>query len=55
MQETCWEKEKSLTIQMQIKVFHLRGEKKKNTQGDFFLESSMRERNSLSDTIKAQK
>lgn len=39
---------------MQIEVFHLR-EKKKKTQGDFFLESSMRERNSLSDTIKAQK
>jgi len=55
-QETCWENEKSLTIQMQIKVFQLWGQKKKkNTQGDFFLESSMRERNSLSDTIKAQK
>lgn len=40
---------------MQIEVFHLREKKKKKPQGDFFLESSMRERNSLSDTIKAQK
>lgn len=36
MQETCWEKEKSLTIQMQIEVFHLREKKKKKNHREIF-------------------